>query len=368
MVADPFYSFAPGWPRMRRMSPWVADAVLHATRRYLRAYPSASLCVGITHRGEHHVQALRREGPLPATNSLYELGFLTQVFTGTLLALLVDRGEARLDTPLKDLLPQPLLPDELAGRITLEQLATHTSGMPYDPPNVRTPQQNPADPYSHYSAELFGAFLRSYHPQHPPPQKYVESIIGMGVLGHVLSRRLRLNYGHAVRDFLCTPLQLGDTTFRPSEEQERRLLPGHSARGKTVSGWSFPALPGAGALRSTVPDLLRFLDANLGHHDAGLGRAMRLAHSPRVETRGARMGLGWKVSEVDGKPLVWRSAVTGGYAGFIGFSAESDTGVVLLSDHAWSFFASLRQRVPVEEPGFALLTHSLRQHALPSQP
>ncbi|HEX8437711.1 MAG TPA: serine hydrolase domain-containing protein [Archangium sp.] len=337
------------------------EAVLHATRRYLRAYPSAALCVGLTHRGVHHVRALRHEGTPPAADSLYELGFLTQVFTGTLLALLVDRGEARLDTPLKELLPLPLLPDEVAGRITLEQLATHTSGMPLVPPNLRTPQQNPADPYGHYSAELFGAFLRSYHPQHPPPRKHAESIIGMGVLGHALSRRLRLNYGHAVRDHLCTPLGLGDTTaVRLSEEQERRLLPGHSARGLPVPGWTFPALPGAGALRSTVPDLLRFLDANLGHQEAGLGRAPRLAHSPRVEARGRRVGLGWNISDVGGKPVMWCSSVTGGYAGFIGLSVEADAGVVILSDHAWGFLDSLRKRVPVEEPGLTLLSEYLR--------
>ena len=338
-----------------------ADAILHATRRYLRAYPSAALCVGITHRGAHHVQSLRGEGPPAAADALYELGALTQVFTGTLLALLVDRGEVRLDTPLKELIPLPLLPDETAGRITLEQLATHTSGMPRVPANLRTPQQNPADPYGHFNAELFGAFLRSYHPRHPPPRKYAESVIGLGVLGHALSRRVRLNYGHAVRDLLCTPLGLSDTTaVRLSEEQERRLIPGHSARGVTVPGWTFPALPGAGAVRSTVPGLLRFLDANLGHEEAGLGRALRLTHSPRVAAPGGRAGLGWLVSEVRGKPVVWRSAVTGGYSGFMGFSAEADTGVVVLADHAGSFLASLLGRVPVEEPGLTLLMGSLR--------
>ncbi len=334
-----------------------ADAVLRATRRYLRAYPSAALCVGITHRGEHHVQALRREEPPPALASLYELGFLTQVFTGALLAVMVDRGELRLDTPLQELIPRMLLPDAAAGHITLEQLATHTSGMPRDPPNLRTPQQNPADPYGHFSAELFGAFLRSYRPQHPPPRAHAESVIGLGILGHALSRRARLNYGHAVRDFLCTPLGVSDTTaVRLSEEQERRLLPGHTGRGQPVPGWTFPALPGAGAVRSTVPDLLRFLDVNLGRGDAGLVQALKLTHAPRAQARGRSVGLGWNVSDVGGSSLVWCSAVTGGYAGFIGFSAEADTGVVVLSDHAGSFLASLLGRVPVEAPGLSLLT------------
>jgi len=145
------------------------------------------------------------------------------------------------------------------------------------------------------------------------------------------------------------------TPFRLSETQEPRLRPGHTARGVAVPGWTFPALPGAGALYSTVPDLLRFLDANLGHRDAGLSQALRLAHVPRVKTRGGGMGLGWKVSHVRGKPVVWRSSMMGGFGGFLGFSAETDTGVVLLSDHAGAFLASLLRRVPLETPGFALL-------------
>ncbi len=73
-----------------------------------------------------------------------------------------------------------------------------------------------------------------------------------------------------------------------------------------------------------------------------------------------RVGLGWNISDVGGKPVVWRSSVTGGYAGFIGFSAEADAGVVILSDHTRSFLDSLRKRVPVEEPGFTLLSGYLR--------
>jgi CubicO group peptidase (beta-lactamase class C family) len=127
-----------------------------------------------------------------------------------------------------------------------------------------------------------------------------------------------------------------------------------------MPGWTFPALPGAGAVRSTVPDLLRFLDANLGHEEAGLGRALRLTHEPRAKARGGHVGLGWKVSQLRGRPVVWRSAVTGGYAGFIGFSADANAGVVVLSDHAGSFLASLLGRVPVEAPGFELLAGYLR--------
>ena len=75
----------------RPMTP--ADALRPATRRYLRAYPSASLCVGMTRGGEHHVLSLRARGEPAAPDALYALGALTQVLTGSLLALLVERGD-----------------------------------------------------------------------------------------------------------------------------------------------------------------------------------------------------------------------------------------------------------------------------------
>ncbi len=152
---------------------------------------------------------------------------------------------------------------------------------------------------------------------------------------------------------------MGDTTARVPEEQEPRVLPGHTARGKAMARWTFPALPGAAALHSTVADQLRFLDANLGRGEPALVRALKLAHVPRAEAGPHRLGLGWTVSQVRGHAVVWRSSVMGGYTGFLGFAPAADAGVVLLSDHGWSLFAALRGRIPLEAPGLALLARLL---------
>ncbi|RKH07581.1 class A beta-lactamase-related serine hydrolase [Corallococcus sp. CA053C] len=340
--------------------PTPSELLLAETRRYLRGYRSASLCAGLTHQGTHHVEGLRGQGTPPAVEAVFSLGALTEVFTAALLAVMVDRKDVRLDTPLSELIPRVLLVDEVAGRITLEQLATHTSGLPNLPPNLGTAaQQNPKDPFGHYSAGLFGEFLRGYHPQRPPPRPPAESFLGMGVLGHALSRRAMLNYGHALRDLLCKPLGLVDTTTRVTDEQAPRLLSGHTARGKPVPPWTCPALPGAGSLHSTAGDLLRFLDANLGRGEPGLVRALPLTHAPRVDSGRMRRGLGWKVSQVRGHAVLWRSSVMGGFVGFLGFAPAADAGVVLLADHEGSMFAALRGRGPLEAPGLALLSRLL---------
>ncbi|MCP3166761.1 serine hydrolase domain-containing protein [Myxococcus qinghaiensis] len=342
-------------------TPSLATLLQEETRRYVRSYRSASLCAGLTSRGEHHVQAFRGKGAPPPDNALFSLGGLTHVFTGALLGLLVEQGKARLDMPLSEVIPRSLLPDAEAGRITLEQLATHTSGMPHLPPNLDAAPRNPEDPFGHYSAHLFGDFLRTYHPQLPPPRPVSESLLGMGVLGHALSRRAGLNYGHALRDGLFTPLKLSDTSARVTDELAPRLLAGHTARGRPVPAWTFPALPGAGALHSTAPDLLRFLDASLGRAEQSLSRPLKSTWSPRTEGGPVRMGLGWSISQLRGHTVAWCSSMMGGYVGFLGLAPSVDAGVVLLSNHGWSLLAALRGRVPLEAPGFALLSRLLTE-------
>ncbi|WP_404369408.1 serine hydrolase domain-containing protein [Corallococcus coralloides] len=334
--------------------------LLHAELRpYLRGYPTASVCAAMTWRGALHVEGLRRKGTPPATDALFSLGALTEVFTAALLSVMAERGDVRLDEPLGNLIPASLLTDEVARSITLEQLATHTSGLPHLPPNLDAAPSNPDDPFGHYSASLFGEFLRNYHPRRPPPHPSSESFLGMGVLGHALSRRMALNYGHLMRDVLCKPMGLMDTTARVTEELAPRLLQGHTARGKPVPPWTFPALPGGGAMHSTVGDVMRFLETNLGRGETSFTKALYRMQAPRVKAGAFQRGLGWNVSQVRGKDVVWRSSVMGGYVGFMGLSVAADAAVVLLSDHGWSLFAALRGRVPLEAPGLALLSRFL---------
>jgi CubicO group peptidase (beta-lactamase class C family) len=330
--------------------------LLHAKlRSYLRAYPHASVGAAVSLRGERSVEGLRGKGTPPATDALFSLGALTEVFTAALLSVMAERGDLRLDEPLGQLIPPSLLVDEVARRITLEQLATHTSGLPHLPTNLDAVPRNLEDPFGNYSAGLFGEFLRGYHPRSPPPRSSSESFLGMGVLGHALSRRAMLNYGHAMRDLVCKPMGLVDTTARVTDEQAPRLLPGHDAKGRPVPSWTFPALPGAGALHATVGDVLRFLETNLGRGEPAFAQALARMREPRVPAGRFQRGLGWNVSRVRGHDVVWRSSVMGGYVGFMGLCVDADAAVVLLSDHGWGLFAALRGKVPLESEGLALL-------------
>jgi serine-type D-Ala-D-Ala carboxypeptidase/endopeptidase len=126
------------------------------------------------------------------------------------------------------------------------------------------------------------------------------------------------------------------------------LAPGHDETGKAAKNWDFDVLAGAGAIRSTANDMLRYLKANMGIDPSPLADAMKLAQQPRSDmgsgstAKSMRIGLAWMTT---GKGIVWHSGGTGGYRSFIGFTADGQRGVVVLANTA----------VDPDDLGFAVL-------------
>ena len=165
-----------------------------------------------------------------------------------------------------------------------------------------------------------------------PGRKARYSNYGFGLLGHVLARRAGEPYEELVQERICRPLGLVDTsTIVPSEKLER-FAQGHNRRGRPVPHWEIPGLPGAGALRSTVRDLLAFVELNRDGGESQLARAARATHAPRAQMRRTRIGLGWLRQDVDGSTAVWHGGGTGGFRTICGFVEGGELGVVVLSN------------------------------------
>jgi CubicO group peptidase (beta-lactamase class C family) len=275
------------------------------------------------------------EGPAatPDADTVFEIGSMTKVFTSLLLADMVRRGEVRLDEPVEDLLPPGAKAPERAGRkITLVDLATHTSGLPRMPANFRP--ADPENPYADYTADKLFEFISGYELPRDIGAKYEYSNLGAAFLGQLLARRAGVDYETLVRRRLLSPLGLSDTAITLSPSLRSRLAPGHGPLRYPTANWDLPAFAGAGALRSTTNDMLSFLAAELGFRRTPLAAAMadQLAARRPTGDPAMQVALGWHIRTLQGREIVWHNGGTGGYRTFMGFDPAEKVGVVVLTN------------------------------------
>jgi D-alanyl-D-alanine-carboxypeptidase/D-alanyl-D-alanine-endopeptidase len=266
-------------------------------------------------------------------DTMFEIGSITKVFTSLLLADMVQRGEVALNDPVAKYLPPTVKMPERNGRqITLEDLATHTSGLPRLPSNLNP--KDPANPYADYTVDQLYQFLSGYTLTRDIGSQYEYSNLGGGLLGHVLARRAGMDYETLVRTRICDPLGMKSTGITLSPDAKARFAAGHNQSLETVAYWDLPTLAGAGALRSDANDMLTFVAANLGYVKSPLAPAMAamLATRRPTGTPDLEIGLGWHILTKDGNEIIWHNGGTGGFRTFIGFDLKNRRGVVALSN------------------------------------
>lgn len=309
----------------QRVPAQIADTA--AVRRLLADRKDLGIVVGIIDsagpRVVAHGSLSQKDKRAPNGDTVFEIGSATKVFTAMLLADMAAKGEVALDDPVAKYLPEAV---KLPKTITFRHLATHTSGLPRLPANLLP--QNADNPYADYTVEQMYDFLSGVQLTREPGT-YEYSNLGAGLLGHVLALRAKTDYETLVRTRILEPLGMKSTSIRLSNELQRRLAPGHNDELKPAANWDLPALAGAGALRSTANDMLKFLAAAIEGKApmASMLSARRATDMPNVE-----IALGWHITKANGREIVWHNGGTGGYRSFVGFDPKARTGVVVLSN------------------------------------
>jgi CubicO group peptidase (beta-lactamase class C family) len=286
-------------------------------------------------------------GKAPDGDTVYEIGSITKTFAATLLAHAVLAGRVTLDTPVAQLLPDFKIPSRGGKEITLGQLATQYSGLPRLPSNLLP--KDGGDPYADYDAARLKAFLAGYELPRDPGASYEYSNLGLGLLGYALAQSEHTSWSATANENILKPLGMTMSGTAVSDTMRSHLAPGHDNLGNAVKNWDFDAMAGAGAMRSTANDMLRYLKANMGIDASPLAAAMKLAQEPRGEvSKTSRIGLAWMTSRTG---IVWHSGQTGGYRSYLGFTPDRRRGVVILSNTAIDAddlgFATLNPRVPL---------------------
>jgi D-alanyl-D-alanine-carboxypeptidase/D-alanyl-D-alanine-endopeptidase len=300
--------------------------------------------------------AVDRGDPRPLDgDTIFEIGSVTKVFTALLLADMVQRGEVTLSDPVGKYLPEGVKLPPWKGRpITLVDLATHTSGLPFWPSDFPLIEDVPA--YSKYTVEQLYGFLATYDLPREPGTRWEYSNTGGGLLGLALSRRAGMDYESLVQARIAGPLGMRNTLITVAPEKKSMLAIAHDGQLQPAPVWNVPALPGAGSLRSSVNDLLALLAAFTGHAESPLRPAM----AAMIETRRPNeiylleQALGWWVIGKGEGEFFIHGGGTFGFSSSMGYDPKTRIGAVALSNTSASVDDIvrhvLRPSMPLDKP------------------
>ncbi len=298
-------------------------------------------------------------------NTVFSIGSNTKVFTTILLADLVNKGLVKLDDPIENYLPSYVTVPQYNGhKITIEDLATHTSGLPEFPDNYcpsfdpeRTGIQDSVqfrkdlmNCTKNYTFDQFYQALSNITLSREPGSKVEYSTFGTGLLGHILTLKSNMSsFDKLLEHNILNVLGMNDTSIGLSDSQKSRLAVGHfNGQELPTLNFSSSIAPGGG-LHSTASDMLKFLSANMGLIKTTLDDAMQESHLIRHSTGqllpnnlqasasgnnneiGVYIGLGWFVTTNFGHEIIWHNGATiGGYNAYMAFNPVTERGIVIL--------------------------------------
>lgn len=287
------------------------------------------------------------------TDTVFEIGSVTKVFTSTLLAVAVEAGNATLSDAIGHWLnlnntfsPDPV-GSAVLDAILLVNFATHTSGMPDQPENLENYSQNL------FSDQLPGSDLITYWNQYAtqPPQCWQYSNIGFVTLGFAVTQMFPedqgRNYNEMLANYVTGPLGMARTgaVVQAAWPAAAGCI-GHWSKNSSppppfVFGKNTPTNDSAFDLKTTGDDMLNFLRAQLDPPDGLLGNAIKLTQTVQGTypicgaTNQMTMGLAWQISKDNGGHAVFlKNGATsqGGFEACVIFVPDLQCGVAVLSN------------------------------------
>src|SRR5580658_7815830 len=233
--------------------------------------------------------------PFLGGDTVFEIGSVSKVFTALLLADMVRKGEVALADPAAKYLPAGVrIPDRNGRSITLLDLATHTSGLPFMPDEL--PVFNDSAAAQSSDAQIY-QFLARYQLTRDPGAEWDYSNVGYWLLGQALASRAGTDFESLLRARIVAPLKMESPAITLSSKLKARLAPGPNAVLQPAPSFSsvsvYSSMAAAGGLVSTANDLLRFLSACMGDDHSPLATSMAAMLNPRRAMNGSEQALGW---------------------------------------------------------------------------
>jgi CubicO group peptidase (beta-lactamase class C family) len=288
-------------------------------------------------------------GPESGKHSVYEIASITKVFTALLLVILEEQGVISNDKRIGDILTDITYQDPNVSDITLQELATHTSGLPRLPSNLEFADIK--NPYADYREKDLLEFLSGHQLDVDSKGEAHYSNLGYGILGYILEVVSNKSFLGLLHENIFKPVGMHNTTVNlVNDPPSIPALDGYDKEGSSVPAWQHQNITvGAGGILSSTYDMSLFLRTQIGLRESDLRRTIERTHIPFVvnDEHEVKHGFGWIVDQSEtGHEVLWHNGGTGGFKSFIGFNKEESIGVIALAN----------TKVDVDKTGIWFLT------------
>ena len=277
----------------------------------------------------------------PDTNTVFDIGSITKTFTAILAANMYLKLDT-IDEIVDHCLPadKVTMPVKDSVEINFLHLLTHTSGLPRTPhvdgSNYPLPDGfDGENPYSVYATEDVYEYLTNYCTLEFTPGTYWGySNTGYGLLGHTLGLIDGSSYENILNRDIFNALGMDNSSLFLTDEQLANMAYGHNSSLKIVPNYTANDIfQGCGMIKSSLNDMFKYLESNMGLVGSPLYDAMMMSHQ-KVGIYTGSMGdmcLAWYIKELaDGQEIVYSGGDTNGHSAYLAFNKSNLTGAIIL--------------------------------------
>ena len=271
-------------------------------------------------------------------DTVFEIGSVTKVFTALLLVDMARTRDLKLTDPVAKYLAKGTKVPERNGRsITLVDLATHTSGLPFMPDDM--PALADANGSSYSKADLY-RFIGAQTLQSDIGSQWDYSNLDYWLLQEAIATRGQADFEQLLQKRVIAPLGLQSTAISLPPELEARVAIGHDAVMQPTAPFAswpvFNLMPAAGGMLSTANDLLRFLSVTMGYEDSKLAPSMAKLLQTRRPAGESEQALGWMIMGKGEDAIVLHDGGTLGFSSAVAWMPQQRAGVVVLMNQTGS--------------------------------
>jgi beta-lactamase class C len=299
---------------------------------------------------EYYFGVASRDTNEPVTRkTIFELGSISKVMTGLLVAQEIDWAKMSLSDPIKKYLKD--LPDSFHD-MKIQDLATHTAGLPL---SISSEVQNKEEVMN---------YLNSWKAEYHPEEEWIYSHLGVGLLGYALEASTEKSYDKLYYRHVMLPLTMVNGVEVPPGLQ-KYYAQGYTQSDQTARRVNTNIFPGAYGVKASASDMQKFLRAAIGLPGTPerVLYPMRLTQSVFMRIGKDFQGLGWQIhpiinhklsplkkvsdrvefgpmeiSEIyqrptyDGDALIDKTGTTNGFRAYIAVLPNRKSGIVILAN------------------------------------